>query len=737
MNTASFFRSRWTQSFLLGGCFLSSLWFVTHGGWVATFPADASPGLKTLPTIRFWGVIYQLVVTAPLLAGFWLAVMGYGTLLRRWLALDGLLIQTGLGLATMLWLDWLLAWAGLMHGIVPWAVLLVGLALSAKQYWQFKNAAPGSPPAPGSPSENSPVLSSTAISQRRVLKSSEGPDSSSDSLRCFWVLLAAMPILALALTACCCPPGTLWKVEAFGYDVLSYHLQLPGEWLALGQMRGLEHNVYSFFPSLMEVAYLHLAGLMGSVYRAIYACQMLHFSMAVLTSLCIGQGVARQTNRFWGRLAGLAFLTVPWTIIVSTLAYNEMLALALGATALIVAFDTTLTSKRAAIACGLLVGAATLTKLTAGPMLAVPVGLLFLLKLNAQSDRQWTGALWAAGAGLLVLSPYLARNTIQTGNPVFPMATQTFGAGHWSSADVKRWDDGHANQTTWSQRSSEIARQWLCNEGYGSILGRTRYRQPGSIESQNIARFDREWGMPTFWLLALGSGLSLLVAGSHKRLAIALWLMLLFQLAFWLTATHLQARFLIWLLLPGTWMLGLACPQKKIFQRAMTALMALWICLGTGLSIQLFQQQIVAKQSAWYFIDSLPTEQMLEQAKPGQLITGDHIINHLPADSYTYLIADSSRSLYIRNRFMYHSAFDPSPLGQWIREARHNPQAVTARLKQEGITHVWIHWGELARLHATYGFDPDVTPPMLQQMIATGWKSVFSAGRAVNLYELP
>jgi hypothetical protein len=53
------------------------------------------------------------------------------------------------------------------------------------------------------------------------------------------MILAAAPALAVLLLAACCPPGTLWRSEALGFDVLSYHLQLPREWLAGGRLAPL------------------------------------------------------------------------------------------------------------------------------------------------------------------------------------------------------------------------------------------------------------------------------------------------------------------------------------------------------------------------------------------------------------------------------------------------------------------------------------------------------------------
>ena len=64
------------------------------------------------------------------------------------------------------------------------------------------------------------------------------------------------------------------------------------------------------------------------------------------------------------------------------MAYNGRGVLAFGAVALMIVFGEAGSTRSGAVAAGLLVGAATLAKLTAGVMIAVPVGLVLLLVLD-------------------------------------------------------------------------------------------------------------------------------------------------------------------------------------------------------------------------------------------------------------------------------------------------------------------------------------------------------------------
>ena len=146
--------------------------------------------------------------------------------------------------------------------------------------------------------------------------------------------------------------------------------------------------------------------------------------------------------------------------------------------------------------------------------------------------------------------------------------------------------------------------------------------------------------------------------------------------------------------------------------------------------------QTPSKQPLWQFVDSLVPEEDLAEIELGQAIAGDHLTNHLPDGSKVYFIADASRMLYVHTDNIYHSAFDTSQLGTWIREANGDQAKLVATLKKQGITHLYIHWSELERLHATYGYDRDVTKQSLDQLTAS-WGKVFDIPNVISLYMIP
>ncbi|MEM6553720.1 MAG: hypothetical protein AAF750_16500 [Planctomycetota bacterium] len=79
-----------------------------------------------------------------------------------------------------------------------------------------------------------------------------GPTRPGSLVRRLACLGWVVPGVGVLMVAGAVAPGGLWAVDAFGYDVTSYKLQLPREWVSDGWIGGYTHNVYGYLPSLME-----------------------------------------------------------------------------------------------------------------------------------------------------------------------------------------------------------------------------------------------------------------------------------------------------------------------------------------------------------------------------------------------------------------------------------------------------------------------------------------------------
>lgn len=291
-----------------------------------------------------------------------------------------------------------------------------------------------------------------------------------------WLWILAMPILAFAVLAAFFPPGILWgQNEPNGYDVLEYHLQVPREWFEAGKIIPLHHNVFSYFPMLVESHFLLAMHVNGGPWAGMYLAQLMHLTMCI----AVVMAVYALAGRGWGGvLAGLAVCATPWIPMLGSIAYNEgagllFVTLAVGWACMAncqlpIAELTPTPTRSLAVAesahfprstrggdkqstgrgeregksgeillAGILGGFACCAKYTNVPIVFIVIPLAMLI-VRPSFKTLGYGLLGVLGA-LVVFSPWLIRNWIWTGNPVFPEVMNLLGRAHFSPVQVERW----------------------------------------------------------------------------------------------------------------------------------------------------------------------------------------------------------------------------------------------------------------------------------------------------------
>jgi hypothetical protein len=314
-----------------------------------------------------------------------------------------------------------------------------------------------------------------------------------------WLWLVPVISLATACVAASVMPGVLWKpLDPHPYDVISYHLQVPREWYEMGKIVPLSHNVFSFFPFNVEMQYLLLMHAMRGPWNAMYACQFLSVIYAALMVIAVASE---------GGVVGAAIVScVPWVIMLAGVAYVESALMFYTALSVIWAMR----SNRNLILAGIMAGLACGVKITAVPMLlfAIPIAMLLTTR------KIFFSCVVFVVVGLLVLSPWLIRNLVWAGNPIFPVAMRTLGRAHFSDEQVERFDRAHsAKADSIGMRLKSVWSDVLAHRQYGYIL------LPLAIVAAIVRWRDRET-----WLL--------LIVGAIIFVT-------------WIGFTHLQPRFLI------------------------------------------------------------------------------------------------------------------------------------------------------------------------------------------------
>lgn len=702
---------------------------ITILGALALSCFGLTPGTST--SLGPISVLMLLFYAGALALAYLLGAMGLGRPLASLLAPGSAhrqWIQLGLGLAAMLWISHLLGMCGLLSGpglmprIVGWGVVVLGLILLADQVAR----------GPLRP-ERWPVLPASAM---------------------LWG-----PCLALLLVAAASPPGLLWgptSTEHGAFDALSYHLQLPKEWAAGTRLWPTDHNVYSYLPSFVEAAYLHLGTMMiGSPSGAdpvqrmlggdgnwVIACQYLHTLFAVAASLLTaraGWAIARRCEiedraaRSLGVLAGAFTLSTPWMIVVSSLPYNEAGLLALGAVGSLVAIDGGIAPWARGTAAGIAVGVACGCKPTALFLVGPVIGLLLL---GCEAPRDWMKMI-AGGviAGLIAIAPWTIRNWVACGNPVFPFASGLFGTGHWTAEQVSRHAANHhaPPNTMLGERLARL---------FGGEFGLTH----------------GQWGIA---LLALAIALAgALIWKKSRRLGALLALGLTAQAACWIALTHMQSRFLLPMLTPIALLLTLAGGALVAWMSRSKAAMpgrpaplaaaALGVLALAPLSQAVRSISLFLEQNEWLpnqglvlgvgTMTGMAAEEQL-RAAPDDL--RERAIDSLGptayinlkirpqdvADSGVFLLGDST-PLYILgatgnaegsgNRssspVIYHTTWDTSPLlTSPNRIGASAAHLWSLALRDRGIRYVLVNFSELDRLiNKSHYYDPGLTLDAIQ-----------------------
>ncbi|MEM7682119.1 MAG: hypothetical protein AAF288_09195 [Planctomycetota bacterium] len=670
---------------------------------------------------------------APWLLWVWASAVGYGLLCRRRIGQSrwGTATTVGAGVLVWLWGAWVV---GLTAGPDSWPALAfdaVGVAFAFG--WALQQAT--------SARSRAQILKSS----NRFMRSTPWP----------WACVGA-PIGVLAVAAAC-PPGALWRVEAYGYDALSYHLQLPAEWLARGRIEPLDHNVYSHLPSLLGGAYARLGAITGGMHNAIMPAQMFHATLVICAAWVASRAARLRFGKKASPWAAAILLATPWAVAVGSLAYSEgpvLLALALLLVLFATPYARTTLRHRAGLA-GALVATATLAKpsallLVGGPAVVLgfaSLGWVRAVSSPAASRETSCRAAAAVGVGfltaLLVAAPWWGPRWLETGNPVFPLMTQTQGEGPLAPDDAGRWRRAHdPSAARGVSRADALWSRWLASPGYGAVPLH-RAQPAGETPATNgsgasdITRFDGGPGMPLLMIAAVIGALRWSRRGpSQRAFALLLLVMLAVQAGLWLGVTHRQGRFMTASIpLAAVAATGLVCVAPRR-QRVAGVLLATLVLTGVGVTID-----AMAKQTRPLLDDAGQTF----QPAPGFFVGSNHSgnqgfrLDRHPLDELganrVLLLGGYGQLAYLRTPIVYASPFNEHPLAPMLGPAESSPQDPAEALRALGVTHVWVDYGELSRFQRTLGIDPRLAPDRIARAFA-GWSTAYRAGAQV-VYVVP
>jgi len=669
--------------------------------------------------------LWVLIRDGPLAMLVLLAGLGLGAFPFRWLTGGGKVPYgwhlagseaLGLGLLSLLVLGF--GSMGLLSRPLWWTIVLIFTGVATGWLFSFRALPPGRPwpkksgtaeapvfgggyrprrgarllwpRAAGPERQPCPPLSAEREVTQRLSVEIEAPADR----RMAWLWLTCIPFGAFALLASTMPPGTLWPAEGNGYDVLEYHLGAPRDYLDRGRIEYLPHNIYSNLPFNVEMLYLLTMILRGGPVKAALSCQSLNVLLGLLAVGAVWLA-ARPFGRPCAGSAALLTASCPFLAYLSGVAYveNGMLFFSALALAAILEADRGRRGSpgRWLAFAGLMSGLACGCKYTAVPQVLSPL-LLAAGWIGRRRPRDVARSVLAFGLpALLAFAPWLIKNAIATGNPVFPLARAVFGErpGIWDDDGAARWHEGHLPAPVHRSLSGRAVRLWdqiLADPLFGPL--------PAAmiVASALVALgFVRPAGLAPCWFLAAG------------------------VIATWLGFTHLVDRFAVVLIIPAAIVIAVAAEGLPSPRRFAWLVVVLLIAANLFLTLRLFQQAAV------FQICRVRQTDGLEWFTGGQWPTHEHVpeLNKLSREGARVLMIGDARRFYLDAGVDYCVVFNRNPFAD--AAVTKSPAELLAWLRDQGYGCLYVDWSEMRRLRASrYGFWRSIDAALLQKLTEAG-----------------
>lgn len=500
----------------------------------------------------------------------------------------------------------------------------------------------------------------------------EGPPEPRPSDPLAWLFVAlVVPFIVITMLGAMLP--------ATDFDVLEYHLQGPKEYFQAGRIEFLPHNVYTNMP--FDVEMLHLLGMsvMGDWWWGGLAGQLLVALFGPAAAVLIFATVARVSTRA-GWLAALVYLSTPWVYRFGIIAYVEG-PLCFYHIGLVWAWLLGREERpgRSWLLMGLLAGAAMGCKYTALISAVIPFGVLAIA--DAGRRRSVRPVLVYVLGWAVVMAPWLIKNVIDTGDPLYPLGYRVFHGRNWDPAMETRWRAAHGPRPfSWEALAGSVV----------DIAGRS------------------DWQSPLYLALAPLAFLR----SDARRLARLLGIYALYLFATWFFLTHRLDRFWLPLLPILAVMAGLGADWTG--HPAWRAVLGLILAIGL-LTNFVYDSSIMAGFNEWTG-DLKALRHGLPERLNRPLATLDA---RLPPDARVLLVGQAA-VFHFEHPIVYNTVFNDETIEELARGK--DPAGLRRALRDRGLTHVFVDWKEIQRHKQPggYGFTAFVTRERFAGWVAAG-----------------
>lgn len=467
--------------------------------------------------------------------------------------------------------------------------------------------------------------------------------------------------LGLMFWACWVPPHQ--------YDALVYHLTLPQAYIREGGFLAVPHLLFSHFPQNGEM----LFGL-----ALIWKCDVLaQYFVWLATALCAGwvlAASAEETPAGTRFLAAFLLATHTALMLLSSVAYVEAFVMLW----LSAAFFSMLRFQKDGLR-GSLVLSAAFTGLALGTKYYAGIGAVVLAGGLARR-RRWRELGLYVGITSAVFAPWLIKNWVMVGNPIFPFLYQCFPLSRtgWSAAAAH----GYFQIMVEYGHTGNYLHDFL---SLPKLLLSNSLRYGGGMDVLG----DLGWDL-SLWCLPLAAW----AAASDRFLRRLLGFCLAYGALWFLTGVVLRfltviAPVLCLLAAGGLGRLWRALPRSG------RCALAFGVAALTLTHLALFGYVHAVFGSERFLLGLEGREEFLAKRLdyyPCAVFARER----LPAND-KILIVGEQRSYYVKQGNMATTVNAPNRFIEWSNGAE-GPAALAARLRREGFSHVLVVPSEARRL---------------------------------------
>ncbi len=240
-----------------------------------------------------------------------------------------------------------------------------------------------------------------------------------------YILRTILGILVAGIMVLACTPP-------FSRDALIHHLQIPKLYLQHGGIYEIPDLIFSYYPMNLDLLYMGALHLGNDI-----LAKYIHMAFGLATAILLYLYLKKRLSSTYGYLGTIFFLSIPIIVKLSITIYVDLGLVFFSTASLLLLFRWLETRGRnrylllAGICCGLCIG----TKYNGLLVLFILTFMVPVLFIRSQTDQAVDkkypvaavkAAILFCFAALMITSPWLIRNTIWTGNPMYPLYNGLF-----------------------------------------------------------------------------------------------------------------------------------------------------------------------------------------------------------------------------------------------------------------------------------------------------------------------